>query len=178
MVSRGFTVSMRLKDVFFDRPAVRNALKAPTKKALSKAGAFIQRRARSSMRRKSAAIRRKGKIVGFRERTPSPAGSPPFAWSRDKFATLKNILFGYDENRESVIVGPVGFGRKEVPALHEFGGTAKRTRIKFRRRGGRNVPIKEHYTARYPARPFMGPALAAEAPKLPPLFRGVLGRGG
>lgn len=127
-----------MKKLFFDQRAVIRAMDAKERRALIRVGSFIRRRARSSLRRRKKA---------------SAAGSPPSVHSRDKFATLKNILFAYDPGAKSVIVGPVGLTRKRisgsvrtVPALMEFGGTA----------------TQNHRRRKYPARSFMGPALEAE----------------
>jgi len=87
--------------------------------------------------------------------------------SRDPVATLKNIWFTFDPGSRSVVVGPVklnssmlsGSDQPTVPALHEYGGVAVVGRGKRKRR------------ARYAARPFMGPAMAAELPKFPDLWK-------
>lgn len=167
-----FGVTYKLKDFFFDRSAVEKALDRATKKVLSKAGAFVRRRARTSMRRRKAI---------------APPGSPPSAHSKDPVATLKNILFGYDPARQSVIIGPVRLNMQQylgpqlvagtVPELHEFGGRVgireKRVNGRWRSSGRRrprpNEPTRVRL-ATYPARPFMGPALEAEAPNFPDLW--------
>lgn len=135
-----FNVSLEIKDMFFDRQRVLLAVKADNAKKLSKAGAFIKTRARSSLRRrkKSAA-----------------AGQPPFVHSNDRRANLKFILFGLNKDWESVAIGPVGLSTHRlrgssaatVPELMERGGTAKNN-------GKRQ---------RYAKHPFMGPALETEA---------------
>ncbi len=83
-------VTFKVKEAFFDRPKVIASLKKAKRKALSKAGAFVRKRARSSMRR------RKG---------VSSPGSPPSAHSNGH--SLKTILFAYQPQSESTIVGPV-----------------------------------------------------------------------
>ena len=79
----------------------------------------------------------------------SAAGGPPHSHVgllRDK------IFFFLDPSREVVVVGPVRLNKPgEAPRLLEKGGM-------FRRNGR---------TMRYAARPFMKPALDAEAPKFP-----------
>lgn len=133
------------KGAFFDSAKVIAAMDRADRKAQSKFGAYVRTRARSSLRRRKKA---------------SAPGSPPSVRSKHPYATLKNILFGFDVKTRSTIVGPVGLkrGKAVVPGLHEFGGTA----VRFGK------------TARYPARPFMAPALKAEAPKFPNLFRASL----
>ena len=187
-------VTYKMKSMFFDRAAVRKLIGAKNAKALSKAGAFVRTRARSSLRRR---------------KKPSRAGSPPSVHSSDTVATLKNILFAYDPGREAVIVGPVGFNQGDdggVPRLMEHGGSARRlvapasafapskivsaatslgmtppmskrgkpkriTRKDAARYINRlHYGVKKRVAASYPKRPFMGPALEAEAPKFAKLW--------
>jgi hypothetical protein len=115
-----FAITMRMKDVFFDRAAVKNRMTKANRKALSKAGAFIRRRARSSLRRR---------------KKPSPPGQPPSVHTNDRVATLKNVLFAYDPHNESLVVGPVKLNQKAllgpqlagatVPQIQEFGARVK-----------------------------------------------------
>lgn len=180
------------KKMFFDREAVANIVGKHSAKALGKAGAFAQRRARSSMRRagKKAMAARAATGLG----AGSPAGSPPKAWSTDKVATLKNIQFAFDPARMSVFVGPLRLnGRKGlVPSLMEWGGQVRRSsrdreimaakinRLngmgrdisgRFRKRGAKPLEAGDiKSTVTYAPRPFMGPAVAKEAPKFPTLF--------
>lgn len=161
-----FNLTYSVRKVFFDRAAVRNAVDRADRIALSRIGAFVRRRARTSLRR--------------RKKTSSP-GQPPsvHASGRD---SLKTILFGYEASRHSVVVGPVKLnqasrtssGRMTIPQLHEFGGTAQieEERSRFtppgmwfsrdRRRRARPGQRFRTRQAIYPARPFMGPALDAE----------------
>jgi hypothetical protein len=145
------TVSFDSKRLFFDRQIVTNMVGKTAVKNLSKAGSYIQRSARSSLRR--------------RKKSSAP-GTPPSVHSKDRFANLKNIWFVFDPATASVVVGPVrlnssglvGSNRPTVPALHELGGTAVVGMGKRRRR------------ARYAARPFMGPAMQRELPKFEKLW--------
>lgn len=219
-----FGVKMTVKNLFFDRAMVVREVGKMNAKALGKAGAFVRRRARSSLRRRKAV---------------SSPGSPPSVHSSDSVATLKNILFAYDRANQSVIIGPVklnlhsivrsGIGPAAqnilasgaVPGTLEHGGLigvrkekddqGNWVRIPFgkRRRLERYVPVwkataKERAAStgvhtirkgnrtlnfyRVPAprsvivyskiapRPFMGPALVAEAPNFPSLW--VMSAGG
>lgn len=136
-MTNSLTVSASIKDSFFDRERVIEQIGRENAKRLGRAGAFIRRTARSSLRR------RKGS---------STPGNPPSVHSRDRSATLKNILFGLDG--ESVLIGPVGLSSRRlrnssaqtVPELIEKGGTAM---VKGKR-------------GRYSAFPFMEPALNKE----------------
>ena len=180
------TVSIAIKEWFFDREAVQKAIERGNLRALSEAGAFIRTRARSSLRRR---------------KKPSPAGSPPSVHSRDSLATLKNILFGLEPQRQAVIIGPVALRGSSgnaatapvsgtVPNVMEFGGpiAVSEQQITFhdhgkevvqwvqanprrRRSGKRDLPRRRR---RVPvdARPFMGPALEAEAQHIPDAWAG------
>lgn len=169
------TLSMRMKDFFFDRQAVIERMSRANHKALVKAGAFLRRRARSSLRR--------------RKRISSP-GSPPSVHSQDPIATLKNILFAYDPQQESLVVGPVGLNQKTyigpqlgtatVPQIHEFGARTKVREVRVgnkwlsgvrRVRPGQPTRVR---VATYPPRPFMGPALEAEKDHIPDAWVGTL----
>lgn len=149
-----FGLTMKSTRMFFDRKAVRDATTRAERKVLSKAGAFIRTRARTSIKR--------------RKKSATP-GNPPHAHSKDKVATLKNILFAYDPQNHSVVIGPVKLNGKRghVPRLLEQGGRASFTNAK-RRRGG---VVKTTVTGNYRAFPYMGPAKDAELPKFPSLWR-------
>lgn len=130
---------------FFDRAAVADAVDKGTKRALSKFGAFVRTRARSS-------IRKRKKV--------SEPGKPPSSHR----GTLKKLLFfAFDPVAKSVVVGPVPFSKAEAPPLLEYGGSATRTK----KSGGTK-------TANYRPRPFMGPAFKAELPKAPQLFKDAI----
>ena len=170
-----FGVTMKVTKMFFDRKAVQDMLGKKNAAAMSRALSFIRRRARSSLRR------RKG--------TSAP-GSPPSVHSSDDVATLKNILFAFDAASQSGIVGPVKLNQQQylggvlqagtVPELHEFGGTlglreklvGKQWRPVGRRkaRPGQQTRVR---LAKYPARPTMSLALAAESPNITSLWASV-----
>jgi hypothetical protein len=93
------------KQGFFDRPAVVRALDRANRRALSRAGAFVRQRARTSMKK------RKG---------TSPPGQPPYAHVG---LLRKFLLFAYDAGKKSVVVGPARINKSgEAPALLEHGG--------------------------------------------------------
>ncbi len=146
-------VGFNQKRMFFDRKAVIDAVGQANAKNLSRAGSFIRRAARSSLRRRKRA---------------SQPGQPPSVHTQDRVATLKNIWFVFERRRASVIVGPLrlngrsprGSNRSTVPQLHELGGSAVlESRKKKRRR-----------RARYAPRPYMGPAMKRELPKFEGLW--------
>lgn len=163
-VGGGKTIA-QVKNFFFDRDKVLRAADKATIQVLGRFGAFVRRRAQTSMRRKKGA---------------SPPGQPPHAHGEKRAgkkysgAWLRElVLFAYDPLTRSVVVGPLGFRRSSVPALHEFGGT--QDRMGWRTEAGKRV-VKKVGTARYPPRPYMRPALLAELPKFAELFRGSIGR--
>lgn len=171
-----FGVDMRVKNLFFDRPEVQRRVDQKNRRALSKAGAFVRRTARS--------------LIGSpaKKAAPRAAGLPVRARSKNRTVSLRNILFAFD-GKDSVVVGPVKLSQKSylngvlmsgtVPQLHEFGGTAGireklvggewRPYGRRRPRSGQPVRVRR---AQYPARPYMRPALAKEAPKFPSLWSG------
>jgi hypothetical protein len=138
-------IGMRLKaakGLFFDRSRVINATDRTTRKNLSRFGAYVRQRARSSIR--------------TRKRISEP-GQPP----TNRTGLLKrNIFFVYEPTRSSVVIGPVLLNRSSgAPELLEHGGTV------IRRIGGRSVRMT------YRPRPYMGPAYEAEQSKLDSLWR-------
>lgn len=165
---RGFDISYKVVNQFFDRSAVAKRIEAANRRALAKAGAFLRKRARTDILRRRKAI--------------SQAGSAPSVRSRDKVATLRNILYFYDPKINGVVVGPVKLnqqnrtsnGSVSIPALHEFGGNLQIQEFQFAhqtddqwfrvdgRRSKRPGERRRKRTAKYPARPFMRAALTAE----------------
>lgn len=131
-------ITMKAKSMFFDRKAVKGLMDKRTRQALSRAGAFVRQSARNSIRKRKAV---------------SKPGQPPSSHA----GHLKRLIwFAYDPEKQSVVIGPARFKEGEAPSLLEFGGKATR-----KRKGGKRV------VATYQPRPFMGPALEKELPKLP-----------
>ena len=89
--------------VFFDKPAVDKAVDAGTKRALSKFGAYVRTRAKTSIRKRKAI---------------SVPGNPP---SSHTGHLKKLIYFGYDQAKRSVVVGPLPY-HKGVANVIENGG--------------------------------------------------------
>ena len=140
---------MRIKSLFFDRPKVQRAVDKGKRRALSRAGAFIRQRARTSIRKR---------------RPSSRPGEPP---SSHTGLLRRFILFGYDRQRDSVVVGPVGFRRSRAPNVLEFGGRAIVESGRTRRSGR----MRKKRTVRIAARPYMRPALEKERSNLPAVWR-------
>ena len=113
---RSIDIVIRMREMFFDREAVIEAVGRASAKTLSKAGAYIQRRAKSSIRK--------------RKRVSKP-GEPPSS----HVGTLRNrIYFSFDPPTRSVVVGPTPMGSVGiVPPTLEFGGPAPRRKNPRRR---------------------------------------------
>lgn len=151
---------------FFDRDHVIAAMDETTLKALSKAGAFIRQRARTSMRRR---------------KRPSEPGQPPSVHSGE---LREYLFFAWDASSRSVVVGPAGFKNSDVPNLQEFGGvrTNQRERTirvvapgqgpRGRRTEARTLRAGEPIV--YPKRPYMAPALEKELSRVPSLFQNAV----
>ena len=130
------------KGLFFDRARVINAVDRTTRRNLSRFGAFVRQRARSSIR--------------TRKRISEP-GQPP----TNRTGLLKrNIFFVYEPTRRSVVIGPVLLNTTSgAPELLEHGGTV------IRQVRGRSVRMT------YRPRPYMGPAFEEEHNQLEKLWR-------
>jgi hypothetical protein len=200
---------LNVKNSFFDRKRVIEAVGRANADALSKGGAFIRRTAKGSIRK---------------AKSPAKPGRPPHS----HIGTLKELIFfSYDEATRSVVIGPTPFGAGTAPRALELGGQVS-GRVNRRRRkrvvGGTGEirftgsvrrasstatarstrrakdslrgPVLVTYAklttpaqadrandlneelygpqflgpAPLAARPYMGPALEKELPKLPPLW--------
>lgn len=110
----------KVRGLFFDSEKVLRAVDAGTRKALSRFGAFVRTRARSSMRK--------------RKNGHSRPGQPPFV--KEKGLLKKLLFFSYDPQTKSVVVGPARINKSTVPAVHEFGGRLKvgRKAVRYRPR--------------------------------------------
>jgi hypothetical protein len=130
-------LSLTLKSAqagFFDRDVVQRAVSKGERRVLSKFGAFVRQRAKTSIRTNKGISR---------------PGAPPYS----HVGLLKRfIFFAYDLERRSVVIGPTLLGKSthSVPQLLEYGGEVTRKEGRLVRR------------LRYRARPFMGPAFAEE----------------
>ena len=130
------------KEGFFDRQKILDSVDAATRRVLSKFGAFVRTRARTSIRK------RKG--------TSAP-GSQPYS----HVGTLRELIFfSYDREAQSVVIGPtLASDPTGAPENLEYGGAADLPEG----RKSRRVKIKP--------RPFMGPAFEAEKPGLPAMWK-------
>lgn len=160
----------RTRYAFFDSPEVMARVDKGKRKVFSKFGAFVRRRAKSSIRYKAKGI--------------SAPGDPPFAhrskgFTKKKFSKKTGqttqqpaspirelIFFSWDERTKSMVVGPIPFrGSGEGARRLEKGGTM----TKLRKNGSTR-------TLHYRPRPFMNPALEAERPSFADQLRGMMGK--
>ncbi len=159
-------LTTEMKNFFFDRKRVKDAMDKATRRALVRSLAFVRKVQRNS-------IRRSNKI--------SEPGKPPRSHSNNPVASIKNILFAYDEQTKSGIVGMVKInGRRakvnsnqELPDLLEFGGPMRIEEVRFDGQAWRSPSprrirkLQRDYPniryrrrqARMRARPSAGPAL-------------------
>lgn len=167
---------------FFSVDKIQNALDRKEAKALGKVGAYVRRRARSSLRR--------------RKRVSRPGQTPSVHTSG--FNSLKAIFFFHDKRRSSVTIGILKLNRQRslatssqpLPNLMEFGGTMmipeyqnrdgewRQESKRSRRRqssSARNIR-KRVRRVRVQARPVMSKALSAEVNRgtIPEAYRGLL----
>src|SRR5690554_1288193 len=102
---------------FFDRLAVTKQVDAATRRVLSRFGAYVRRRARSSIRK--------------RNRISRPGEAPT-----THTGLLRNwILFVYEPMSQRVLIGPAALrGKSKAPEILEYGGM-------HTTRKGRRFPI-------------------------------------
>lgn len=157
----GFKFSAIGSDKFFNSEKVLKALSATERRVLSKFGAFVRQRARTSIR-PAVVVNRKeirsgkkaGRTIG-KVYAASKPGEPP----RSRQGDLKRkILFGYDTEARAVVIGPtlVGGRASDTPARLEYGGQFRH------KRSGKIVRVRK--------RPFMQPAFESEVTKMPALW--------
>ena len=159
----------QFKSQFFDR-AVTDSIDRGAKKALSRFGAFVWKRDKSSLR-----YRKKSSTPG---KPPSVHRSTGFTRVRKNRKTgtetkqpaspLRELtLFAFDPLQRSVVIGAALFakakaGAGKAPKVIEEGGAAPFVS------GGK---IKAGH---YAARPHLGPAFRAELPKASALFKNMI----
>ncbi len=193
---KGLAFNLRLevaKASFFDRAKVDRAIDAGTKRVLSRFGAYVRQRARTSIKNRKGA---------------SKPGTPPHAHiyvtrtsdnprsakkGAKRWLFKSSIVFSYDAERKAVVIGPTLLNGSQrnptVPELLEKGGVipgdgrtlaitnavGRDAKGKFVT-GGRTF-VKVTGSIRYPARPYMLPAFRAELQgKLASQLKGFVGR--
>ena len=118
---------------------------------LTHAAAAIRLTARRSIKKapKGQGSDDKGRFTSARQNRPSPPGKPPHT---RKGQIKRAILYAVERKVGRAFIGPTHEAMGMSAGAHEFGG-------RFRGQ-------------RYRARPFMGPALKENVPRLPRLWAG------
>lgn len=161
----GVSIRMKAKRITFDRNILKVRWKRINEGPLKKAGLRTRRIAINSIR-----------TVAPDNQNPSKPGKP--YRSRSQNREVKKIFSVLNGTQTSVMIGPVGFGPKPVPELHEKGlGAIRLLRVKGLKRrgpGGRFVKSKPKFKSayiNYPKRPVMTPAVEKVEPSLPAIWR-------
>jgi hypothetical protein len=108
-----FEMSLRDKQRFFDREAVRQSLEPAFASYLLQSGALVRKITQRSIRR------------GGKRRKPSDPGKPPKHHLPGSNEGLRRIIFTLSKDNMHADIGPVKYERAKapsIPALHEFGG--------------------------------------------------------
>lgn len=179
----------KAKAGFFDRAAVIKAVDKATLKVLSKAGAFVRRDAKSSIknaRQKSAGelneeekATHKRRVKAWKKDSTKPKPKRPLASSkpgeppRSVTGLLKKFLFFvYDAKKKTVVIGPAKLNSSSgAPSILEKGGTATITRSRFVTRGGKKKLERTTRRVAIKKRPYMNPALKKNKKKIAELYR-------
>lgn len=152
----------QFKKAFFDPESVIDPAERVLQKKLSQYGAFVRRRAKTSIRKAPKADAITGEIKRGRKKkgavtvdAVSKPGNPPYGHGDQKYK--KFIYFGYDAAEKTVIIGPAKFNSKNsynVTETVEHGGDVVIIR-----------PGKKPRPAHFEGRPAMQLAHDAELPK-------------
>ena len=139
-------IGMNFKQLFADSKAVLSAADRASRKVLGKFGAYVRRTAKQSIRKR---------------KRPALPGSPP---SSHTGLLKRHIYFFADSQTRNVVIGPIRLSGRasggEAPHALEEGGMVS---VASRRGRKKNVMIQP--------RPFMGPAMEKEKPRLPQLWQ-------
>jgi hypothetical protein len=173
-------LTLSVKRSFFDRPAIIAKIGQRVAKGLNRAGGTVKVTAQRSIR----PYTKTGK--------PSKPGLPPRR-AVGLAEGLGNIIYAFD-GKDAVVIGSVKRNGSRsvkpattIPGLHERGELATLLEARFvmpsgkatewravprRVRPGRDGQRMEQRrrSVKYPARPFMQPALEKIKPRLPKLF--------
>lgn len=133
------------KSKFFDPKKIQDPAEKAKLSMLAKFGAYVRRRAKSSIRK-----RKRASLPGF----------PPSS----HLGLLKDFIFFFVEREKgNVVIGPILLGRGDgtAPRVLEHGGDA------LRRRGR----LRKEKACHYRERPYMQPAFDKEIEKAPELLK-------
>lgn len=148
---------------FFDRKIVIDAADRGTRKVLMRFGAFVMTTARRSIKDATFVVRGKKARArsGITAKKISRPGRPPLGHTK---VLRKSIFFDVDMDRRSVVIGPIRLGGKigNAPEALEKSGESIVQSGRRGKRKTRRVHIR--------ARPYMGPALKKNEPRLPAMW--------
>lgn len=119
---------------FFRKDEARRAVKDMRKEIGGFAGALVRKEARQSIRK--AAIDRKrtratgGNYTFYKEQ---PRSEPP-RWRRGADLGVRQIVYAWDSQRGSVVVGPMKYAGGKSPVIAGLEGTRKVTLTRTRRK--------------------------------------------
>jgi hypothetical protein len=183
---------LKFQSGFFDRAKVIKSLRPRERAVMSRFGAFVWRRAKTSLRYRKAASAPGSPPSAHRTTTVKKTNRSTGVTKMQSASPLREFLyFAYDDATHSVVIGPAATNqvffdkarrpvRGTVPGVLERGGqvtilerqrkdgTWTRGDLRLRRFWG-HLPTR-YRTANYPPRPYMKPAMLAELPKFAPLF--------
>lgn len=153
------------KGGFFDREAVRQAVDRGALRVLSRFGAYVRQRARTSIRVRESASAPGSPPHGHKSGLRTKTSKSGEARTRSVSLLREYILFSYDRETRTVIIGPAKLsgttGPRALEAL-EYGGPSVSASY------GRVRPISVR------PRPYMRPAFAAELLRMPEDWRGAI----
>lgn len=161
------------KNKFIDRPHIRRLMSKDKREAMAKVGSYIRTTAKRSLRtppQKKPLKQLKSKQRRNRKRK---AGGPPYTHPPQR-VLKRSIFFTYDEKSQSVVAGPIKLpgakkttgipvsGKKRtVPETMEYGGRVKLvSSYDYTVSRWRKKAKYKTTTVKYPAFPYMRPALA------------------
>lgn len=166
-----------------NRRRITAAVARGEERAGKKIGAFIRRRVRTDILKRTAGKGSRASVKrvknGVRRKVQKTArpGAPPIIRTKSKIATLKNIRFAYSKSDRVVYIGPVGLPDRRLKgssqptaaALLERGGTGRVEQWKPKNSNvwslgsvrSRNTD-RRSARAKYAKHPFMGPGLEKE----------------
>jgi len=149
--------TMQLKKLFFDKKRVQRAVDKVKRIVLSASADAIRDTARSSM-------------------PPQPGLAPPGRPPRMESRWLRySVRAAWDRSSQTALAGPIRVGGAGASAerllmrVLEYGG-----RYVLGKRAMRRRKLKKEKVVIVKAKPYMGPALAKERPKLPRRWAGTI----
>ena len=156
----GFKIN-QAKGLFFDRPAVVNAISRDDQKRMSKFGAGVRKRSQKSIQIRSGASQPGDPPHGHKTATKSRKSKSTGKTRVQSVSLLREfIYFVFDRSSRSVVIGPAKLNGRigNAPEALEHGGPSQIWR------SGKSV------SANIKPRPFMQPAFDAELPAAPSLW--------